>query len=133
MFKSIYTIKHWTVRNNTTIDRMARFSFFLSLLFSLDQIFVLIKFEPTSAFPCRSELFAWTVFTGLFIDLMNTIWVFAIAFKILRSINRYVCEISTSASWLLAFYLIILCFQEIMIFKIMITKTFSWWSNNLAL
>jgi hypothetical protein len=71
--ETVDTVKHRTVGNDATINSMASFTLFLTLLFTLDEIFMLVEFETARAFPSRIELFTDTTFAITFIKLMNLI------------------------------------------------------------
>lgn len=112
---------------------MARLSLFLPFLSPLCYVLVLVELEPAGAFPCGNKLFAGTTLAVLLVQLMDTVRVLAVALKILRSVDRDVGEVSAPASRLLALYLIILSFQEIVVLEVMIAKTFGRGAHHLAL
>lgn len=86
---------------------------------------MLPELKSAGALPSRSELFAGTTFTTSFVYLMDTIGMFAAALEVLGSVYWNVCKVGAGTSRLLAFNFTVLRLQEIVIFEVMITETFS--------
>lgn len=85
---------------------------------------MIFKRQATSTRPSWNKTLAGTLFTIFFNYIMILIWMFAIAFKILRTINGYISIIWTFTSCHFAFDLIIGSLNIIMIFIRMITEAF---------
>jgi|JI6StandDraft_1071083.scaffolds.fasta_scaffold05531_4 hypothetical protein len=99
----------------------------------LNDITVLAELVPTGAAPSRHKLLARTVFTVLLVYVMSLITVLTAAFEVLRAIYRQVVKVSALTTAHLALNLAVLCFQEIVVLVVVVTKALSRGSHHFTL
>ena len=122
--KTLSSIQHTTVAHYSAVLHTHRLPLLFLLLLFLVHCLMIPKFIPTSTGPTRPKSFTVTLTTSFLIHIMFLVRMFAIALKVLRTMDWNIHEVNTFTTRLLTFNFPIRSLKVVMTFIRMVAETF---------